>query len=106
MGNGTFAIIPRKCEYENDAGGLKTYFAIDFGIIFGNFRAIVKKIGAVWDFCGFLFLYRRQPPIFPIGMALFFHVELPIIRHWRPLVSVQVAMTPTMGATLHGIAKQ
>ena len=76
MGNGTFAIIPKKCEYENDADGLKTYFAIDFGIIFGDFRAIVKKIGAVWDFCGFLFLYRRQPPIFPIGMALFFHVAL------------------------------
>ena len=67
LGNGTFAIIPKKCEYENDADGLKTYFAIDFGIIFGNFGAIVKKIGAVWDFCGFLFLYRRQPPIFPHG---------------------------------------
>ena len=76
MGNGTFAIIPKKCEDGNDADGLKTYFAIDFGIIFGNFGAIVKKIGAVWDFCGFLFLYRRQPPIFPIGMALFFHVAL------------------------------
>ena len=71
LGNGTFAIIPKKSEDENDADGLKTYFAIDFGILFGNFGAIVKKIGAVWDFCGFLFLYRRQPPIFPMGWPYF-----------------------------------
>ena len=74
MGNGTFAIIPKKCEDENDADGVKTYFAIDFGIIFGIFRAIVKKIGAAWDLRGSSFYIGSSPlfflvdgPIFPRG---------------------------------------
>ena len=37
MGNGTFAENPKKCEDENDADGLKTYFATDFKIIFNDF---------------------------------------------------------------------
>ena len=32
--------ILKKCDVENDADGLKTYFATDFGIIFWNFRKI------------------------------------------------------------------
>ena len=32
--------ILKKCDVENDADGLKTYFATDFGIIFCNFRQI------------------------------------------------------------------
>ena len=40
LGNGTFAENPKKCEGENDADGLKTYFPTDFKIIsmiFGRF---------------------------------------------------------------------
>ena len=36
----TFAENPKKCEMENDAEGIKTYFATDFKIIFKNFRRI------------------------------------------------------------------
>ena len=32
--------ILKKCEVENDADGIKTYFLTDFGIIFLNFRQI------------------------------------------------------------------
>ena len=38
--NVVFVAILKKCEVENDADGLKTYFATDFGIIFCNFRQI------------------------------------------------------------------
>ena len=38
--NCAFADIRKKCEVENDAEGLKTYFATDFEIIFWNFRQI------------------------------------------------------------------
>ena len=47
-----FEVILKKCEDENDADGLYIYFPINIGIIFPNFKAIVKKMGAVWDFCG------------------------------------------------------
>ena len=39
-GNSTFADIRKKCEVENDAEGIKTYFPTDLGIIFWNFRQI------------------------------------------------------------------
>ena len=32
--------ILKKCEVENDAEGVQTYFPTDFGIIFCNFRQI------------------------------------------------------------------
>ena len=71
-----FADIRKKCEDENDADGIKTYFAIDFGIIFGNFRAVLRKWEGGLGSRRILFLYRIQPPIFPIGVALFFHMAL------------------------------
>ena len=40
FGNAVFVAILKKCEVENDADGLKTYFPTDFGIIFCNFRQI------------------------------------------------------------------
>ena len=33
-----FVAILKKCEVENDADGIKTYFPTDSGIIFFNFR--------------------------------------------------------------------
>ena len=53
---------------------------------FSQFQGNCKENGCGLGFLRILFLYRIQPPIFPIGvalffhMALFFHVELPINR--------------------------
>ena len=74
LGNCVFAVILKKYEDENDADGPYIYFPIDFGFIFPNFRAIVKKIGAVWDFCGSSFYIGPSP--------LFFHVEWPYFSTW------------------------
>ena len=69
---------------------------------FAHFQDNCKENGCGLGFLRILFLYRIQPPIFPRGvalffhMALFFHVELPIIRHWRPLgLHIQVRAFPS-----------
>ena len=60
LGNCTFADIRKKCEDENDADGLKTYFAIDFGIIFGNFRAVSKKMEGGEVFESFFYIRNSR----------------------------------------------
>ena len=50
------------------------WFAIDFGIICPNFRAIVKQMGAVWDFCGSSFYIGSSP--------LFSQLEWPYFSKW------------------------
>ena len=60
LGNGTFEENPKKCEDENDADGLKTYFAIDFGIIFGNFRAVSKKLEGGEVFESFFYIRNSR----------------------------------------------
>ena len=80
--------ILKKCEVENDADGLKTYFPIDFGIIFLNFRQIFFVGRGGLGGYRILFLYVIKPPIFPKGVTLFStwpYFQLPITRPWRPL---------------------
>ena len=60
VGNDTFEENPKKCEDENDADGLKTYFAIDFGIIFGNFRAVSKKMEGGEVFESFFYIRNSR----------------------------------------------
>ena len=74
FGNAMFAAILKKCEVENDADGIKTYFPTDFGIIFPNFRANLKKMGAVWDFCESSFYIGSS--------SLFSHLEWPYFSTW------------------------
>ena len=40
-----FEVILRKCEDENDADWIKTYFAIDFWIIFEDLGRVLEKSG-------------------------------------------------------------
>ena len=89
MGNATFADIRKKCEVENDAEGLKTYFPTEFGIIFWNFRQIFFIGRGGLGGYRILSLYIGSSPYFPNWSGpIFPHgpMELPIIRHWRPLV--------------------
>ena len=52
-------------------------------------------MGAVWDFYESSLYIRSCPPIFPRGVALFStwpYFQLPITRHWRPLVYILIYM--------------
>ena len=74
-----FVAMLKKCDVENDAEGLKTYFATDFGIIFCNFWQIFfvgrdsRRLSnplSIYDQVPY-FPFKGSGPIF--HMALFFH---------------------------------
>ena len=54
---------------------------------FWTFRGNCKENGCGLGFLRILFLYRIQPPIFPRGVALFFHVALFLTLDHPPSVA-------------------
>ena len=65
----------KKCEVENDAGGSKTYFPTDLGIIFCNFRQIFFSGRRGLGGYRILFLYIGTPDQPPLAAAIF-HLSL------------------------------
>ena len=67
--------ILKKCEGENDAEGIKTYFPTDFGIIFCNFRQIFFGGRGSRSLPNPLSIYDPAP-YFPEGSGPIFHMAL------------------------------